>query len=43
VCEAPAEQEGEILRYLYRRHQRQLSILEPILKEMQGSRVQKFR
>lgn len=43
VTEAPVEQEGEILRYLYRRHQRQISILEPILKEMQGSRVQKFR
>ncbi|MBK6289684.1 MAG: phosphotransferase family protein [Pseudomonadales bacterium] len=43
VSEAPAEQEGEILQYLYRRHQRQLLILQPILKEFQGSRVQKLR
>jgi len=42
VKSAPVEREGEILRYLYRRHQRQISILEPVLKEMQGARVQKF-
>jgi aminoglycoside phosphotransferase (APT) family kinase protein len=42
VTTAPAEREGDILRYLYRRHQRQLAILEPVLKEMQGVRVQKL-
>jgi aminoglycoside phosphotransferase (APT) family kinase protein len=42
VVEAPVEREADILRYLYRRHQRQIAILEPVLKEMQGARVQKL-
>jgi aminoglycoside phosphotransferase (APT) family kinase protein len=42
VIDAPVEREPEILRYLFRRHQRQIAILEPVLKEMQGVRVQKF-
>ncbi len=42
VKEAPVELEAEILQYLYRRHQRQISILEPVLKEMKGVRVQKY-
>lgn len=42
VVSAPIEREPEILRYLYRRHLRQIAILEPVLKEMQGVRVQKL-
>jgi hypothetical protein len=42
VKEAPVELEAEILQYLYRRHQRQILILEPVLKEMKGVRVQKY-
>jgi hypothetical protein len=42
VVEAPIEREAAILRYLYRRHQRQIAILDPVLKEMQGARVQKL-
>ena len=37
-----SNEEADILRYLYRRHQRQIAILDPVLKEMRGARVQKL-